>query len=138
MNRDAINRRLDLFELKLAQLRQLGPLSEGQIAADWLLAAAIERHLWSLVQTMLDTCQSLIGRQSKAHAPSGGDLIRRAVQLGALTENDRYYQVIRLQTMLIDYDRGSDSALLSTMVNEHLDDFARFAAEIRAYAASEP
>jgi uncharacterized protein YutE (UPF0331/DUF86 family) len=138
MNRDRLNGRLDLFETKVAQLRQLGPLTEAQIGDDWLLAAAIERHLWSLVQTMLDTCQSLIGRQSKVHAPSGGDLIRRAVQLGALTANDRYYQIIRLQTMLIDYDRGSDSVLLSTMINQHLDDFARFAAEIRAYAASEP
>ncbi len=138
MNRDRLNGRLDLFETKVAQLRQLGPLTEAQIGDDWLLAAAIERHLWSLVQTMLDTCQSLIGRQSKVHAPSGGDLIRRAVQLGALTANDRYYQIIRLQTMLIDYDRGSDPVLLSTMINQHLDDFARFAAEIRAYAASEP
>jgi uncharacterized protein YutE (UPF0331/DUF86 family) len=138
MHPSHISRRMDAFEGKLAQLRSLAPLTEAQIAGDWLLAAAIERHLWSLVQGMLDTCQSLAGRQSRSHAPSGGDLIRRCVQLGVLTENERYYQVVRLQTMLVDHDRGPDTGMLAAMVNEHLDDFARFAAEVRAYLGRSP
>jgi uncharacterized protein YutE (UPF0331/DUF86 family) len=95
----------------------------------------VERDLQILVEIVIDVCQRLISLDGQSPAASGADAVARCVQMGALSDDDAYRQMVRFRNFTVHrYDR-IDVEVLVAVISRQLPDFDRFREEILAYVA---
>ncbi|MCP5101243.1 MAG: DUF86 domain-containing protein [Chloroflexi bacterium] len=128
-----IAQKLQTLDEILNELRSLGTVDANQLKADWRTQRAIERDLQVLVEVVIDICQRLISLANQAPAATGNDAISRCIQLGILTDNEAYQQMVRFRNFIVHrYDR-IDAAILIDIVNNRLTDFEKFRNEVLTY-----
>ena len=131
-----VAKKLQAFDRALAEMRAVGHITPAELAADWRTRRAVERDALILVEVMVELCQRVAGNSGRTRLPSAGDAITRCVRLGALSADVNYVGLVRLANFPVYRYEAIDDALLAEMVNEQLDDFARFRGEIAAYLES--
>lgn len=128
-----IAQKLQTLDEILNELRSLGTIDANQIKQDWRTQRAIERDLQVLVEVVIDVCQRLISLANQSPAATGQDAITRCIQLGILSDNEAYRQMVRFRNFIAHrYDR-IDAAILIDVVNNRLTDFEQFRNEVLAY-----
>ncbi len=128
-----IAQKLQAFDRTLAELRSLGSVTVDQLKANWQTRRAIERNLQVLVEIAIDICQRLIAIEEQSPATTGTDAIDRCVELGALSDNENYRNMVRFRNFIVHRYEHVDPEILVSMVNKHLGDFETFRAEVLHY-----
>jgi uncharacterized protein YutE (UPF0331/DUF86 family) len=131
-----IAQKLRAFDRALTELRSLGHVRAGDLAADWRLQRAAERDVLILVDVLVEVAQRVAGNAGKSRLSSIGDALSRCVRLGALSAEVNYVALVRLANFPVYRYETIDAALLVEIVNDQLDDFARFRDEITVYLES--
>lgn len=130
-----IIRKLESLDKALGELRSLGEVSVQQLEQDWRTKRAIERNLQVLVEIVVDVCQRLLSLKGQTPPSTGGEAIKRCIQLGALSEYEPYRDMVRFRNFIVHRYEQVDNAILVAMVQRHLVDFERFRGEILAYVS---
>jgi uncharacterized protein YutE (UPF0331/DUF86 family) len=125
--------KLQTLDETLLELRSLGQINVAQLNKDWRTQRAIERDLQVLVEIVIDVCQRLISLAGQTPAATGGDAVERCIQLGALSDDEAYRQMVRFRNFIVHRYERVDAAVLVDVVNHRLADFERFRTEIMAY-----
>ncbi|MCK6626720.1 MAG: DUF86 domain-containing protein [Anaerolineae bacterium] len=128
-----ILQKLQSLDETLIELRSLGQISAGQLNDDWRTRRAVERDLQVLVEIVIDICQRLISLAGQTPAVTGVDAIERCIQLGALSDDEAYRQMVRFRNYIVHRYEQVDVTILTDVVNNHLADFDQFRAEVLAY-----
>lgn len=128
-----ILQKLQTLDQTLMELRSLGQVNVAQLKNDWRIQRAVERDLQVLVEIVIDVCQRLISLAGQTPAATGADAVERCVQLGALSDDMVYRQMIQFRNFIVHRYERVDTAILVDLVNHHLTDFERFRAEVLAY-----
>jgi uncharacterized protein YutE (UPF0331/DUF86 family) len=128
-----IAQKLQSLDQVLAELRSLGQVDVAQLRDDWRTRRAVERDLQVLVEIVVDVCQRLVLLAGQAPAATSVDAIERCIQLGALSDNDAYRNMVRFRNLLVHRYEHIDLNILVTLVNRRLADFDQFRNEILAY-----
>jgi len=131
-----IIQKLQTLDEVLTELRSLGNINAGQLTAEWRTQRAIERDLQVLVEVVIDVCQRLISLAGQTPATMGGDAVERCIQLGALSDDEAYRQMVRFRNFIVHrYDRIEVTVLVD-VVNHRLPDFERFKEDVLNYVQS--
>lgn len=125
-----VTQKLQLLDEILNELRSLGQVDAQQLQADWRTRRAVERDLQVLVEVVIDVCQRLISLQGQTPASTSISAIERCIQLGALTDDEIYRQMVRFRNFIVHRYERVDPNILVEMINEHLVDFEQFRDEI--------
>ena len=133
MHNGVIAQKLQSFDRTLAELRSLGEVTLQQLKGNWQTQKAIERNLQILVEIVIDVCQRLIALERQSPAVTGADAIDRCVELGVLSNDENYYNMIRFRNFIVHRYEHIDPDVLVAMVNKHLVDFDKFRDEVIAY-----
>lgn len=128
-----ILQKLQSLDETLIELRSLGQISAGQLNDDWRTRRAVERDLQVLVEIVIDICQRLISLAGQTPAVTGVDAVERCIQLGALSDDEAYRQMVRFRNYIVHRYEQVDVTILTDVVNNHLADFDQFRAEVLAY-----
>jgi uncharacterized protein YutE (UPF0331/DUF86 family) len=128
-----VAQKLQSLDTVLAELRSLGQVDPTQLRGDWRTQRAIERDLQVLVEIVIDVCQRLISLLGQSPATTGVDAIERCIQLGALSDDEAYRQMVRFRNFIVHRYEHIDVTILVDMVNHRLPDFEQFRDEILAY-----
>lgn len=125
--------KLQTLEEVLNELRSLGIINTKLVSDDWRTQRAIERNLQVLVEVTIDICQRLIALLGQSPAATGTAAIERCIQLGILSDELDYRQMVRFRNFIVHrYDRV-DTAILVDVVNNQLAVFEQFRDEVLAY-----
>jgi uncharacterized protein YutE (UPF0331/DUF86 family) len=128
-----IAQKLQALDQTLHELRSLGPINTDQLNDNWQTRRAIERNLQVLVEIVIDTCQRLIAVAGQSPAVTGGDAIARCVELGILSNEEDYRNMVRFRNFIVHRYEHVDPAILVDIVNRHLGDFEKFRDEVIHY-----
>ena len=128
-----IAQKLQSLDQVLTELRSLGKVEVAQLRGDWRTRRAVERDLQILVEIVVDVCQRLISLAGQAPAATGVDAIERCIQLGALSDDEAYRNMVRFWNLIVHRYEHIDVEILVTVVNRRLDDFCQFRDGILAY-----
>jgi uncharacterized protein YutE (UPF0331/DUF86 family) len=128
-----ILQKLQALDQTLAELRSLGEVTVEALEEDWRVLRAVERDLQVLVEIVIDVCQRLLSLSKQAPATSGAEAVERCIQLGALSRNEAYEQMVRFRNFIVHRYERVDVEILVDMVNRRLDDFEHFRNEILDY-----
>ncbi len=126
-------RKLEMLDITLGELRSLGEVNRSDLESDWRTKRAIERSLQVLVEIVVDVCQRLLSLTGQTPATTSSEAVQRCIQLGALTDQAAYHQMVQFRNFVVHRYERVDDEILAAMVNRHLDDFEQFRAEILAY-----
>lgn len=128
-----IAQKLQTLDQVLTELRSLGRVNAVQLQEDWRDRRAIERDLKLLVEIVVDVCQRLISLAGQAPAATGADAVTRCIQLGVLSANDAYREMVRFRNFIVHRYEHIDVEILTAIVNRRLSDFEQFRDEVLAY-----
>ena len=128
-----IAQKLQTLDQVLIELRSLGEVDVAQLRDDWRTRRALERDLQILVEIVVDVCQRLISLAGQTPAATGADAIIRCVQLGALSDDEAYRNMVRFRNFIVHRYEQIEVGILATVVNRRLGDFDRFRDEILAH-----
>lgn len=131
-----IAQKLQTLDQVLTELRSLGRVNAAQLQENWRDRRAIERDLQILVEIVVDICQRLISLAGQAPAATGADAVTRCIQLGVLSDNDAYRDMVRFRNLIVHRYEHIDVEILAAVVNRRLSDFEQFRDEILAYVRS--
>jgi uncharacterized protein YutE (UPF0331/DUF86 family) len=118
---------------RLNELQTLVPLTPGRLQ-DWIVLRAVERDLQVCVEILIDVCQRLISLAGHPPSSTAREAVEGCVALGALSSTDPYRAVVGFRNLIVHRYESVDNSVLLRLVNNHLDDFDRFAQEFMAYA----
>lgn len=125
--------KLDHLETILAELRSLAPLSVERVEREWMVRRAVERDLQVAVETVLDVCHRLVALSQSAPASSGRQALEKCQQLGAIASAQVYKPLVGFRNLVVHRYERVDTAVLVSIVNDHLADLERFRDEVLAY-----
>jgi uncharacterized protein YutE (UPF0331/DUF86 family) len=128
-----ILQKLQTLDETLTEVRSLGQVNVTLLNSDWRTRRAVERDLQVLVEIVIDICQRLISLAGQTPAATGVDAIERCIQLGALSDNEAYRQMVRFRNYIVHRYERVDAAVLVDVVNQRLPDFEQFRTEVLAY-----
>jgi uncharacterized protein YutE (UPF0331/DUF86 family) len=128
-----IAQKLQALDETLLEVRSLGQVDAAQLNNDWRTRRAIERDLQVLVEIVIDVCQRLIALVGQTPAAIAGEAVERCIQLGALSNDSSYRQMVQFRNFIVHRYERIDVAILADVVNNRLSDFDRFKTEILAY-----
>jgi uncharacterized protein YutE (UPF0331/DUF86 family) len=128
-----IAQKLQALEEVLLELHSWGPLNAAVLRDDRRTRRAVERDLQILVEIVIDVCQRLISLAGQAPAPTGADAVARCVQMGALSDDEAYWQMVRFRNFIVHRYERIDVEILAAVVDRQLPDFEQFRNEILAY-----
>jgi uncharacterized protein YutE (UPF0331/DUF86 family) len=128
-----IFQKLQTLDETLNELRSLGQISATQLNNDWRTRRAVERDLQVLVEIVIDICQQLISLAGQTPAVTGVDAVERCIQLGTLSDDEAYRQMVRFRNYIVHRYEQVNVTILTDVVNNHLADFEQFRAEVLAY-----
>jgi uncharacterized protein YutE (UPF0331/DUF86 family) len=130
-----IAQKLQTLDEILLELRSLGKVNAAALSKDWRTRRAVERDLQVLVEIVIDVCQRLISLAGQSPAATGADAVARCVQMGALSDDDAYRQMVRFRNFIVHRYERIDVEILAAVIDRQLPDFDRFREEILAYVA---
>lgn len=133
----AIAQKLQTLDNVLAELQSWGTLTVEALEQDRRTWRAVERNLQILVEVVIDVCQRLVVLAGQSPAVTGNDAIERCMQLGILSPDDTYRQMVRFRNFIVHRYEHVNPAILVDIVNERLDSFQRFRDEVLAYVRAE-
>jgi uncharacterized protein YutE (UPF0331/DUF86 family) len=128
-----VAQKLQMLDQILMELRSLGTVDEAELDGDWRTRRAVERDLQVLVEIVVDICQRLISVAGQAPAATSADAIERCIQLGILTDDAVYRQMVRFRNVILYRYEQVDVKILVDIVNHRLTDFERFRDDVLAY-----
>jgi uncharacterized protein YutE (UPF0331/DUF86 family) len=132
-----IAQKLQTLDQILTELRSLGKVDTAGLQADWRTRRAVERDLQVLVEVVIDICQRLISVAGQSPAATSADAIERCIQLGVLSENVEYRQMVRFRNLVVHRYEQVDVNILVEIVNYRLSGFEQFRDEILAYVRTD-
>jgi uncharacterized protein YutE (UPF0331/DUF86 family) len=137
MRNGVIGQKLQSLDEILIELGSLGQIKAEQLNDDWRTRRAIERNLQILIEIVVDVCQRIISLEGQSPATTSNDAIERCIQLGVLSEDNIYRQMVRFRNFIVHRYEHIDIDVLVNMVNERLPDFKKFRDEVIAYVQSD-
>ena len=133
MHNGVVAQKLQSLDEILTELRSLGQVDAAQLRGDWRICRAVERDLQVLVEIVIDICQRLISLVGQSPATTGVDAIERCIQLGVLSDDEIYRQMVRFRNFIVHRYERVDINILVDIVNHRLPDFEQFRDEVLTY-----
>ncbi len=133
MKNGVVLKKLESLDGTLNELRSLGEVSVAQLDGDWRTRRAIERDLQVLVEIVIDVCQRIIALSGQTPATSGAEAVERCCQMGVLTKNEAYENMVRFRNFVVHRYERIDVNILVDIVANRLRDFELFRDEILKY-----
>jgi uncharacterized protein YutE (UPF0331/DUF86 family) len=128
-----IAQKLQSLDEVLTELRSLGQVEADQLRSDWRTRRAVERDLQVLVEVAIDICQRMISLAGQSPATTSVDAIERCIQLGALSDDEIYRQMVRFRNIIVHRYEHVDIKILVDIINHRLSDFEQFRDEVLNY-----
>lgn len=128
-----VAQKLQTLEQILLELRSLGKVDAPQLQGDWRTRRAVERELQVLVEVVIDICQRLISVAEQAPAATSAGAIERCIQLGVLSDDQVYRQMVQFRNLIVHRYEQVDVSILVDIVNHRLSDFERFRDQVLTY-----
>lgn len=135
MKNGILLQKLSVIEQSVAQLRSLTPLSVSELETDWRSRRAIERLLQICVEAVIDICQRILTLEQQSPAGSGGEAVRRCVEIGVLGSEEPYRQMVQFRDFIVHRYEQVEVEILVGILKRQLKDFDRFREEILRYLA---
>ena len=132
-----VAQKLQTLDQTLTELQSLGKVDVAGLHGDWRTRRAVERDLQVLVEVVIDICQRLISVAGHAPAATSADAIDRCIQLGVVSEDEVYRQMVRFRNLIVHRYEQVDVNILVDIVNNRLSGFERFRDEILAYVKAD-
>ena len=132
-----IAQKLQTLDKILVELRSLGEVDAAQLRGDWRTRRAVERDLQVLVEIVIDICQRLISVSGQAPAATSAAAIERCIQLGALSDDEIYGQMVRFRNVVLHRYEQVDVRILVDIVNHRLSGFERFRDDVLNYVKTD-
>ena len=131
-----ISRKLSVLDEVLNELEGLRPLEIARFQAEWTVQRAVERDLQILSETVVDVCQRLLSLLGESPATSGVEAVRRCKAIGALSDRAAYLKIVQIRNVIMHRYDQEDPSILTTVVNEQLDEYRAFRQDILSFIAS--
>jgi uncharacterized protein YutE (UPF0331/DUF86 family) len=128
-----IAQKLQTLDQVLAELRSLGQVDAVQLREDFRDRRFAERDLQILVEIVIDICQRLISLAGQAPAATSADAVARCIQLGVLSDNDAYRDMVRFRNFIVHRYENINVEILASVLNRRLSDFEQFRDEVLTY-----
>jgi uncharacterized protein YutE (UPF0331/DUF86 family) len=128
-----VAQKLQSLDEILTELRSLGQVDAAQLSSDWRTRRAVERDLQVLIEIVVDICQRLISLGGQSPATTGVDAIERCIQLGALSNDEVYREMVRFRNFIVHRYERVDINILVDIINHRLPDFEQFRSEVLTY-----
>lgn len=124
--------KLEILEETLIELRSLGTLT-AEILTDWKTKKAVERNLQILIEIVIDICQRILSTENQSPAGTGAQAVDRCMELGFLTRNEAYGQMVRFRNLIVHRYEKIQSDIIINIVNNHLADLDFFREDVLRY-----
>ena len=128
-----IQRKLDLIAQRVSKLRNRGPLTTAELEKDYFLRSGVERTLQVCVEAMIDIANRIIFLEGRPPSTESFASLVQLQDLQIIKDAESYRNMIKFRNLIVHRYEQIEAEILATIVNKHLDDFARFAGEIQAH-----
>jgi len=133
MKNGILVRKLEALDNVLNEINSLGKITQKQLEENWVTRRAVERDLQVVVEILVDLCQRIIALRDEAPATSAQNAIQRCIDLGILSPHPSYTKMVQFRNFIVHRYERVDLDILVDIVNNRLDDVARFREEILRY-----
>lgn len=96
-----------------------------------MLRNATERALQVSIEAIIDICERILALSDISAPNTSGDSLREVVNLGVISDNSEYYEMIRFRNFIVHRYEKIDLEIIYTIVKNKLPVFRKFIHEIR-------
>jgi uncharacterized protein YutE (UPF0331/DUF86 family) len=125
-----IARKLSYFQDVLGKVRTNALLTISQLESDWQLRRCLERDLQVLIEIVSDICLRIVSISGAGPIDSAENAITKCVELGILANEEPYRRMVKFRNLIVHAYGEVDLSVLTTVINQHLDDFQLFYDEV--------
>ena len=129
-----ILKKFSVMDDEIASLRGLGDLTTAVLDSDHFLKHGIERSLQICVEVVVDIAQRILSLEGRQPAPTAFDALHGLEAMGVLASAERYRAMIQFRNFVVHRYERVDSAVLISILNDHLDDLSAFRDEVAGSA----
>jgi uncharacterized protein YutE (UPF0331/DUF86 family) len=123
-----------IMDNEVACLRALGAVTSARLDGDHFLKHGIERALQICVEVVVDVAQRILSLEGRQPAPSAFDALKGIEAMGVIASAERYRAMVQFRNFVVHRYERVDSAVLVSILGQHLDDFAAFRNEVAGVA----
>ncbi|NLF39814.1 DUF86 domain-containing protein [bacterium] len=128
-----ITRKLEHLDSVLAEVRSLGAVTALKLRRSWRLRRIVERELQVLVEIVIDVCQRILALRGATPPASGGDAIKRCIELGVLKPREAYGRMAGFRNIVVHRYENVDVEVLAGIVSRNLCAFTAFRNDVKNY-----
>ncbi len=126
-----IESKLRVIEEKLADIDSWQIQSFEQLSQNSMLRNATERALQVSIEAIIDICERILALSDISAPNTSGDSLREVVNLGVISDNSEYYEMIRFRNFIVHRYEKIVLEIIYTIVKNKLPVFRKFIHEIR-------
>ncbi len=128
-----IMRKLDLIAQRVSKLRSRVPLTSTELEKDFFLRSGIERTLQVCIEAMIDVANRIIFLEGRPPSTASFGSLEQLQDMQILENAAFYRNMVKFRNLIVHRYEQIETDILIAIVNRHLDDFDRFAREIKEY-----
>ena len=125
-----ILKKFSVMDDEVARLRGLGRLTTDRLNDDHFLKHGIERSLQICVEVVVDAAQRILSLEGRQPAPTAFDALSGLESMGVIASAEHYRAMIQFRNFVVHRYENVDSAVLISILDNHLDDLAAFRDEV--------
>lgn len=129
-----ILKKFSVMDDEIARLRGLGKLTTAILDGDHFLKHGIERSLQICVEIVVDVAQRILSLEGRQPTPTSLDALNGLEAMGILVSAERYRDMIQFRNFVVHRYENVDSAVLLSIIDNHLEDLVAFRNEVAGAA----
>ena len=135
VDKTLILRKLADLEAYLKQIGEYTGISVEAYANDWKVQRIVERTLQIMIETCLDIAGHIISDAGYRAPDSYADMFKILQENGILEKPlmSAMDKMAKFRNIVVHQYEKIDPAIVTTILNKHLDDFSRFSSSIINY-----
>jgi uncharacterized protein YutE (UPF0331/DUF86 family) len=126
-----IEAKLRIIEEKLLEIESWKIISFQQLQQNTMLRNATERALQVAIESIIDVCERILALESIPAPETSADVVKKIMELGIITENSEYLEMIRFRNFIVQRYEKIDLEIIYAIVSKKLSLFRNFIHEIR-------
>ena len=127
-----IEAKLRVIEEKLGEIESWQINSFADFRASSLLQNAVERVFQVMIEAVIDTGERILALEEEPPASSSSSVLYRLQELGKLSDNKDYIDMIRFRNFFVHRYEKIDIEIVYTILKNKLPVFRRFIDEVRS------
>jgi uncharacterized protein YutE (UPF0331/DUF86 family) len=127
-----VENKLLFMEEQIRRIEEWNITSFTMFQENTMLQSAVERSLQLAIEALIDTCKRILALEKQAPANTAVEAIERMQQLGIISKNPAYAEMVKFRNFLVHLYEKVDTENIYAIVKKHLQDFRTFINDIRA------